>query len=326
MVKVNDGKRRILITGAGGFVGRALTAALDASGRSWLAAARKPANRTDVRQAVVGDIGATTDWRTALPGIDCVIHLAARTHVLHDKSTDPLAAYRAINLHGTAKLAEQAALYGVRRFIFLSSIKVNGEATDGMAFTEQDPPMPQDAYGITKLEAENALSMIAAKTGLEVVILRPPLIYGPGVKGNFLRLFRWIDRGLPLPLASVNNRRSLIYVNNLVDLIAACIDAQTVSGKTYLVCDGEDLSTPELINRIAASMGQHPSLLHCPVALLNLGAYLLGKSAEVNRLTGSLQVDGSAIRKDLRWHPRYTINQGLTATAEWYHRFKIGNA
>jgi len=320
VVQINGANRRILVTGASGFVGRALTAALDDGSRDWIAATRSPSPILGNRHIVVGDIGPDTDWRAALQDIDCVVHLAARTHVLDERSSDPLAAYRSINLFGTAALAQQAAAAGVRRLVFLSSIKVNGEATTAHPYTEEDAPQPEDAYGITKLEAEDALRRIAADTGLETVVLRPPLVYGPGVKGNFLRLLRLIERGIPLPLASINNRRSLIGVNNLAEAIINCIDAPAATGKTYLVSDGEDVSTPELITRLARAMDRTPRLLSCPAALLNLGATLLGKRGVAMRLTGSLQVDSNRIRRELGWQPRYSLDQGLNATVQWYHQ------
>ena len=308
----------ILITGATGFVGQALVAELrDRPLKRALRRARAEALSTDV---IVGDIGPDTDWRDALKGVGCVVHLAARTHVIEEQDTDSLARYREINVLGTSRLAEQAAAAGVRRLIFLSSIKVNGEATAEHPFTENDAPGPIDAYGISKSEAEVNLRAIGAKTGMETVILRPPLVYGPGVKGNFLRLLQLIERGMPLPLGSIRNQRSLIGVSNLADAIVACIDSPAAAGQTYLVSDGEDVSTPELVARLARAMGKFPHLLPCPAALLNLGAALLGKRAEILRLTGSLQVDSSRIRRELDWRPRYSLDQGLNATVQWYHR------
>ncbi len=260
------------------------------------------------------------DWQQALRDVNVVIHLAARTHVLDDLSADPLAEYRRVNVLGTTALARQAAVSGVRRLVFLSSIKVNGESTQGAPFEEGDLPAPEDAYGISKLEAEQALEQIAKTTGLETVILRPPLVYGAQVKGNFLRMLGAVARGLPLPLASVNNRRSLIYVGNLVDAIITCIGTPAAAGKTYLVSDGEDISTPALIGKLAAAMGKPARLLPCPTGLLMLGAAMLGKRAAAARLTGSLRVDSSRIRRALGWQPRYTLDQGLTATAQWYHQ------
>lgn len=312
--------RPILISGATGFVGQALVAALRAQQRLVRRALRQAIADDEPDDVVVGDIGPDTNWLAALQDADCVVHLAARTHVLDERSADALEAYRRINVLGTIRLAQQAAAAGVRRLVFLSSVKVNGDATTPRPFTENDTPMPQDAYGITKREAEDALRRIGAETRMEVVILRPPLVYGPGVKGNFLSLLRLIEQGLPLPLASVENRRSLIYVENLVNAIIACMNAPAAAGKTYLVSDGEDVSTPALIGKLATAMGHSPRLLPCPVALLNLGAAMVGKRTTAARLTGSLRVDSSRIREELGWAPRYSLDQGLNATAQWYHQ------
>jgi len=309
-----------LITGATGFVGQALVAALNLQPGMVKRALRQAAAGATAKDAIVGDIGPDTDWRRALQDVGCVVHLAARTHMLDERSADPLAVYRRINVLGTAALARQAAAAGVRRFVFLSSVKVNGESTAAQPFAEDDEPHPLDAYGISKREAEDVLRRIGAETGMETVILRPPLVYGPKVKGNFLRLLRLIERGIPMPLASVNNRRSLIGVANLADAIVASINAPAAAGKTYLVSDGEDVSTPELITRLARAMGRTPRLLPCPVALLTLGATLLGKRAAAMRLTGSLQVDSNRIRRELGWQPRYSLDQGLNATVQWYHQ------
>ena len=310
--------RMILVTGATGFVGSTVHEALN--GRTVCRALRQAAVDALPGDVVVGDIGPGTDWRAALQGIDCVVHLAARTHVLQEDTADPLAAYRRINVEATRRLAQQAAAAGVRRFVFLSSIKVNGETTGDHPFTRNDTPQPQDAYGISKREAEDALRQIGTDTGMEIVILRPPLVYGPGVKGNFLRLLQAIARGMPLPLASIHNRRSLVYVGNLADAIITCMDTPAAAGKTYLVSDGEDVSTPALIRKLAAALGKSSRLLPCPPALLHFGAALLSKRAAMMRLTGSLTVDASALRQELGWQPRYSLDQGLTATAQWYHQ------
>lgn len=312
---------RILVTGSTGFIGRVLLARLQNASRPVRAALRTPAPPGAAGEnIVVGHIGPDTDWQQAVQDVDCIVHLAARTHVLHKNSTDPMAAYREINVLGSIRLARQAVAAGVRRLVFLSSVKVNGETTTLHPFTEADTPAPLDAYGITKAEAENALRRIGAEMGMEIAILRPSLVYGPGVKGNFLNLMQAIARGTPLPLASINNGRSLVYVGNLVDAIISCIDTPAAAGKTYLVSDGEDVSTPMLIRRLAAALDTSPRLLPCPPALLHYGAALLGKRAAAMRLTGSLLVDNSALRKELAWEPRYTLDQGLNATAQWYHQ------
>ncbi|MBX3650334.1 MAG: SDR family oxidoreductase [Burkholderiales bacterium] len=312
---------RVLVSGATGFVGRALLARLRDSEYQVRAAVRKPEPAIAADEiAIVGNIGHDTDWQAALQGVNCVVHLVARTHVLDDPSTDPLAEYRRINVAATEHLARQAARSGVRRFVFLSSIKVNGESTAARPFSERDDPRPEDAYGISKREAEDLLRAIGSETGMEIVILRPPLVYGPGVKGNFLQLLKAVAKGLPLPLASIDNRRSLVYVGNLVDAIIACIREPAAADKTFLVSDGEDLSTPEMIRRLAAAMGRPPRRLPCPPALLALAARLLGHEAAFRRLSGSLAVDSSLLRKTLGWQPRYSVNQGFSETVQWYHQ------
>jgi nucleoside-diphosphate-sugar epimerase len=265
----------------------------------------------------VGDIGPDTDRRAARAGVRCVVHLAARAHVMSESASDPLAEYRRANVEATLRLARQAAAAGVRRLVFMSSIKVNGEASE-RPYTEADAPRPEDAYGISKWETEQALAALAAATGLEVVVLRPPLVYGPGVKGNFLRLMRLVARGTPLPLASIANRRSLVYVGNLADAVIAALDAPHAAGRTYLAADGEDVSTPGLIRAIADALGTRARLLPCPATLLTLGAALTGRRAEAERLTGSLQVDATRLTRELGWRPRTTLAQGLAETAAWY--------
>ncbi len=307
----------VLVTGADGFVGSALCEALAASTCRVRRAVRVA--RTGLTDAVAtGDIGPDTDWRSALEGVNSVVHLAARTHVLRETASDALAEYRRINVAGTRQLAQQAARAGVRRLVFMSSIKVNGEATERQ-FTERDVPRPEDDYGRSKWETEQALARVAADTGLEVAVLRPPLIYGPGVKGNFLRLMDIVARGTPLPLGSIVNRRSLVYVGNLVDAIVKMIDAPGAAGRTYLVSDGEDVSTPDLVRALAQALGVRPRLLPCPPALLIFGAALAGKRAELARLTGSLQVDSTALRRELGWRARISLAQGLAETARWYY-------
>ena len=309
---------RVLVTGAAGFVGTPLCRRLGESGFRVRRAVRTAEPGAAVDTVAVGDIGPDTDWRAALADVQCVIHLAARTHVLHETATDPLAEYRRVNLLGTERLVRAASTSGVLRFVFLSSIKVNGEATGTRPFTESDAPAPEDAYGVTKREAEEALARHAAASGLDLVVLRPPLVYGAGVKGNFLRLMRLVARGVPLPLGSVRNARSLIFVDNLADAIRAVIIDARAAGNTYLVSDGEDVSTPELVRLLANAMNSPARLLPCPIPMLAAAAALLGKRVEARRLIGSLQIDSSKIRLDLGWTPPFRLVEGLRRTAQWY--------
>lgn len=311
--------RRILITGATGFIGAALCRSLADRG-TLVRRALHSAGPADPRfeDALVGDIGGATSWQSALTGVDAIVHLAARTHVMDEHAADPLAEYRRINVDGTRALADAARAAGVRRFVFLSSIKVNGEATFGKPYSEDDAPRPEDAYGVSKLEAENALRETGAD--LETVVLRPPLVYGAGVKGNFLRLMRAVERGLPLPLASIRNRRSLVSLNNLVDAILACLEHPAAAGQTYLVADDERIATPELVHAIAAAMKKPARLLPFPASLLRMGAGLFGKSAAAARLTGSLEIDTAKLQRELGWRPRETLAQGLEQAAEWYYQ------
>ena len=261
---------------------------------------------------VVGNIDGATDWSLVLEGVDMVIHLAARAHVMHDTETDPLTAFRVVNLQGTLNLARQAAASGVKRFVFISSVKVNGESTEpGHAFSEADAPNPQDAYGQSKHEAEQGLRQIAYDTGMEVVIIRPPLVYGPRVKANFAALMRAVQRGWPLPLGAVHNQRSLVALDNLVDLIVTCITHPQAANQTFLLSDGEDLSTPDLIRRMARAMNRPARLLPVPVWALQAGALLLGKGDAVQRLCGNLQVDISKSRTLLGWNPPVSVDEGL---------------
>jgi nucleoside-diphosphate-sugar epimerase len=303
---------KVLVTGANGFVGCALVAGLEADGVAVEATTRQR----------VGDIDALTDWTAALTGCAAVVHLAARVHVMRDEATNPLAAFRAVNVDGTLNLARQAAAVGVRRFVFLSSIKVNGEGQEE-PYREGDTPCPQDPYAISKWEAEQGLHGIAAETGMEVVILRPPLVYGPGVKANFQRLLGAVDKGWPLPLGAVENRRSLLYLGNLVDAIQLCLAHPAAAGQTYLLSDGEDVSSPELVRRLARAMGRRARLLPVPPAWLRLAGRLAGRRAVVDRLLDSLVVDSSRIRRELGWSPPFCLDAGLAETAQHYLRSRM---
>ena len=304
-----------LVTGANGFVGQALCAALRERGEIIRSAVRVA---HDAEQTAVGEINANTDWTNALQGCATVIHLAARVHVMNDISSNPLEEFRKVNLHGTENLARQAAAAAIKRFVYVSSIKVNGEQTTLKTFSESDIANPQDPYGVSKWEAEQALHRVAAETGLEVVVVRPPLVYGAGVKGNFISLFNAIDKGLPLPLAAAHNARSLVYVGNLVDALITCATHPKAAGKTYLVSDRVDVSTAMLVREIAAALNRPDRSFYFPPAVLRTIAGLLGKSAQVDRLFGSLQIDSAKIRRELNWSQPYTLQQGLQATAEWY--------
>ncbi|MBL6928370.1 MAG: SDR family oxidoreductase [Rhodospirillales bacterium] len=312
---------RVLVTGATGFVGNALLPELLRAGHSVRAAVWSDlgGDLADGAQAIeVGDIGPETNWDEALEGVEGIIHLAARAHVMNETSSDPLALYRHVNTEGTTRLAEAAGRAGVRRFVFLSSIKVNGERTEGCPFNEAFVPAPEDAYGITKLEAEQALAAAANQFGMEAVILRSPLAYGPGVKGNFLRLLGICSNGLPLPLSTIRNARSLIYVGNLANALQISLDHEAAAGETFLVSDGEPVSTPDLVRGIAAALGTRARLFPMPETLLRGAAGALGKSAMAERLIGSLAVDDRKIREILAWHPPISMIEGLRETAAWY--------
>jgi len=305
---------KIHLTGATGFVGQALQAQLYLSSHNPFATVR--AKQSDLtsnsNSLAVGDISATTKWGNALHGIDAVVHLAARVHVMYDNAIDPLAEFRSVNTDGTLNLARQAAASGVRRFIYLSSIKVNGEATNhDCPFTPNDLAAPRDPYGISKHEAEVGLRAIARTTGMQVVIIRPTLVYGAGAKGNFKSLMKLVARGLPLPLASIDNRRSLVGIDNLVDFIITCLEHPAAANETFLVSDGEDLSTPDLIRRMAHAMDRPARLLPVPKSVLMAAAAMLGKRNMAQRLCGSLQVDISKARALLGWNPPVSVDEGL---------------
>ncbi|OAJ71248.1 NAD-dependent dehydratase [Methylobacillus sp. MM3] len=317
---------KVLISGASGFVGEALVRGLNVHGHEVRATNRRNCKTEADSNYIVGDLGPHTDWHDALTDCDVVIHLAARVHKMAEYAVANMAEFFAVNLHGTANLARQAAKAGIKRFVYVSSIKVNGEFTLSSAngergvFRESDHPHPQDAYAISKWEAEQALRGISQKTGMELVIVRPPLVYGPRVKANFAKLLTLVDRGIPLPLGNVQNSRSLIYVGNLVDALITCAAHPAAAGQTYLVSDGEDVSIPQLIQAMADALHRPGWVFPVPLVLMRGAAALFGKSAAIDRLTQSLVIDGSKIRSELGWKPPYTMAQGLQTTAEWYRQ------
>lgn len=307
---------RVLITGASGFLGRALSRRLRADGFTVTALSRNA-------PVALGEswvkVGQYEDADSLLKGQDCVLHLAARVHVMADEDGDSLAVYRAANVDLTVHLAQKAAQEGVKRFVFISSVKVHGEESSAdRPFSAADPLEPKDPYGISKSEAEQALRLIAKHTGMEVVIIRPPLVYGPGVGANFGSLLRAVVRGLPLPLGAIYNRRSLVGLDNLVDLIVTCATHPKAAGQAFLVSDDEDLSTPDLIRRIAAATGRPVRLFSVHIVLLSLLGKLFGRSAAVKRLCGNLQVDIANTKAVLGWKPPLDVNEGLRrSTLQW---------
>ena len=296
---------RVLVTGASGFVGRAVVAQLMRCGRPVTAARRGPvpagssASESALRTVRVGELTQETDWRTALDGVDAMVHCAARVHVMRETLSDPLAEFRRVNVDGTLQLARQAAEAGVQRFVFISSIGVNGAETFGAPFTPDDVPAPHSAYAQSKHEAELVLQALARETGMGVVIIRPPLVFGPDAPGNFDRLLRALSRGVPLPFGAVTNRRSLVALDNLVSLIATCVDHPEAANHTFMVSDGEDISTTDLLRRLARGLGRPARLLPVPSAALRAAAVTLGKADFAQRLCGSLQVDISETRRVL---------------------------
>ncbi|WP_256672248.1 NAD-dependent epimerase/dehydratase family protein [Pseudomonas sp. o96-267] len=308
---------RFLVTGANGFVGAALCQALAERGLGYRAAMRHATNTADIYS--YGELDGDTPWAPALHDIGVVIHLAARVHVMRDKAADPLAAFRRTNVEATVNLARQAANAGVRRFVFVSTIKVNGEhSAPGKPFVESDAAAPDDPYAVSKWEAEQALLRLGAETGLEVVIVRPPLVYGPGVRANFLQLLRRVHSGWPTPFKAISNERSLLFVGNLVDALILCATHVEAAGQTYLLDDGVALSSSDLVAAIASSLGVPNRDVAIPVWVLNTAARVFGQQALAERLTRSLVVSNRKICTQLGWRPPFTIDQGLRLTARWY--------
>lgn len=315
--------RSILLTGGSGFLGSALLKHLACTETFMIIVALRSAHRRftpNVCTFQIDDLNAATQWSPVFETpIDVVIHTAARVHVMSEATADPLGEFRKVNVEGTLNLARQAAASGVSRFIYISSIKVNGESTNpGMAFTADDTVKPSDPYGVSKWEAEIGLRTLAAETGMEVVIIRPVLVYGPGVKANFLSMMRWLDRGIPLPLGLIKNKRSLVSLDNLIDLIVTCIAHPNAANQTFLVSDGDDVSTPELLHRLGRAMDKSARLLPVPRWIMEAGATVLGKSAQVARLFDSLQVNISKNHELLGWRPLVAMDDALCATAKHF--------
>ena len=306
---------KVLVTGANGFLGNAVLLRLNKmSGVTTIGSVRRASVFADAgaTHMTVGELSALTNWSAALAGVQAIVHTAARVHIMKEVATNPLAEFRRVNVQGTLNLARQAAAAGVQRFLFVSSIKVNGEATQlGCPFLADDAPAPQDAYGITKMEAEQGLFEIAQQTGMELVIIRPPLVYGPGVKANFSTMMRWLKRGLPLPLGAIHNQRSLVALDNLIDLIVTCLSHPAAVNQTFLISDGEDISTTELLRRIAHALDSSAFLVPFPESWLKLLAAMVGKSDVAQRLCGSLQVDIRKTKRLLRWTPSISLDEGL---------------
>ncbi len=314
--------RRVLVTGATGFVGVHVCKALLAAGYAVTAATRRtdvPEIQPDVRIINVGEIGPSTDWQEALDDVEFVVHAAARTHVLRERPDVSERSYRRINLDATKTLATQAAKSGVRRFIFLSSVKAGGEFSNpGRPLRAEFSPSPEDAYGRTKLEAEEVLVEIACMAHMDVLILRAPLIYGPGVKGNMLSLFMAVNKGMILPLKHINNKRDLIYVSNLVDAIMRILERKTFSKKIYYVCDGEPVSTADLVRQISCVLDRPARLFSVPISILKILSWVMGQSNGIRKLTQTLEVDGTEFCKDAEWGSPFSMKEGLASTAAWF--------
>ncbi len=313
--------RKVLVTGANGFIGYALCKKLLVSNYKIKGVVRSKNYNSRLFEGIdtwkLESVGPKTDWSEALIGIECVVHLAARVHIVTNDTHDPFTLFREVNVSGSKRLAREAAFANVRRLIYISSVKVNGEGRS-TPYKEEDIPKPQDAYSISKWEAEKVLNKISEETGMEIVILRSPLVYGPRVKANFLRLLEIVEHGIPLPLASIKNRRSFIYLDNLVDAIVTCMKHPKAAGQTYFVSDGEDVSTSELIRRISYALGRPSRIFPLPPVMLNIAGIITGKSVAIDRLLSSLMVDSSKFRRELDWKAPFSMEQGLRETAKWY--------
>jgi nucleoside-diphosphate-sugar epimerase len=321
--------KMVLVTGGSGFIARSVMPSLLARGWAVRATVRKVGELTRLPVGAVGvvtgDLAAVNDWKPLVDGVDAVVHLAARVHQIRDGESDSENAYRRMNVAVTEALAAASAASCVRRFVFLSSVKAIGEGTvPGQQWDERSALTPRDAYGRSKRDAELRLAALARRTGLEIVLLRVPLVYGPGAKGNVARLFTAVQRGAWLPLGAVENLRSLLYVGNLVDAIALSLERPSVAGETFLVSDGEDLSTPELIRRIGRALKCTPRLIALPAWFLRAGGRVLGRSEEVDRLLGHLTINSSKFRRVTNWKPPYSVEQGLEATAAWFKSDEAG--
>lgn len=308
----------VLVTGANGFIGRTLCWALADQGRDFRPVVRSSCEPIGGEVSLaIGDVGAQTDWSPVIDDVSQVVHLASRVHEMNESGSDTDALYRETNTFGTLRLAQQAADAGVKRFVFLSSVKVNGEEREE-AYSEGDRPAPIGPYATSKRDAEIGLQEIADRSGMEVVVIRPPLVYGPGVKANFLSMMRWLHRGVPLPFGAISNRRSLVSIGNLVDFISTCIDHPAAANQTFLVSDGEDLSTTDLLVRLAAALEVKARLVDVPVPMLRMGAMMLGRGEVLRRLCGSLCVDASKANRLLGWSAPQSVDDGLKATADHF--------
>jgi nucleoside-diphosphate-sugar epimerase len=314
-------QHQLPVTGANGFIGRPFCITAIKRGWSVRGTSRHPTDKAlvfpeELVTTVVQTLDGKTDWTSTLKDCNIVLHLAARVHVMAETSVDPLYEFRRINVQGTLNLARHAVVAGVKRFIFVSSIGVNGEETYGDPFTDKSKTRPHSPYATSKYEAELALKILTAETGMELVIIRPPLIYGANAPGNFGSLLRWLSSGVPLPLGAINNMRSFIALDNLIDLIIVCLTHPDAANETFLVSDGEDVSTTELLRRMGSAMGKPARLIPIPVSMLKLAASIIGKSDVAQRLCGSLQVDINKTRQVLGWTPPLTLDQGLKRAVE----------